>query len=62
MRSRKHHATTASVEDDEVFHEDRLALRLVRHRLPSTNDATLDVLRNRDAVRKHEFTGIGQAY
>ena len=48
-RLREHDTAAASVEHDEVLHEDGLALRLAGHGLPGLDDAALDVFRDGDA-------------
>lgn len=49
MSSSEHNTATARVEDDEVFHKDRLALRLACHGFPCAYNTALDIFRDRDA-------------
>lgn len=44
-------AATTSVEDDKVFHEDGLSLRLVRQGLPRANDAAFKIFGDGHAAR-----------
>ncbi len=52
---REQDAATASVEDNEVFHEDRLPLRLAGHRLPRADDAAFEVFGNGHAEGLFSF-------
>ena len=50
-RLREHDTAAASVEHDEVLHEDGRALRLACHVLPCTNNAALEVFCDRNTTR-----------
>lgn len=56
MCSSQSDTAAASVEDHKVFHKDRLALGFVRHRFPCTDYATLDIFRDRNAIKTRELT------
>ena len=55
---REHDASATSVEDHEVFHEDRLATRLASHRLPCLDDVALDIFRDREATQKTTLVSL----